>query len=496
MKNILPRHYFITIFLFAFLYFAQTNIFAKPAFQRYKNTGVNQNENIGSAIPISDESYILEANPAPVTSISINAGGEAFAASGGRQFLADQYYIGIDRMSSISSGDIVHTTDDVLYRSGRCSPRFNYSIPMLNGRVNVILHFAEIWYGVPGRGVGGIGKRQFNVDVEGVRKLTNFDIFAAAGGAMRAVQKSIPVTITDGVLNIDFLTGAADLPRVSAIEVIRTSLTLKPLADAFVRDGSYNATNFGTAANLELKYLAGELSTRRSSYLKFQLPPELINSARLRIYGHNHENNKDISVHAYGVDDDSWTENGISKSNAPAASTPSIGYAPVNDVYKYYEVNVTSYIKAQQQSGETTVTLLLAEPNNRNTRVVFNSRENMINPPQLIVQTPPVIKSNSRLNQAEIAEETENITIEESVLYPNPVKDKFTISVSMQHAGEVSFQLMNESGKGYEVPSIKNAGPGEKTEVDISGLSLNTGVYLLKIKSEAFTEVVKMLVVK
>lgn len=55
----------------------------------------------------------------------------------------------------------------------------------------------------------------------------------------RAVQKTISVEVTDGMLNIDFLSGAADLPRVSAIEVLNTSLTLKPVADAYTRGGIY-----------------------------------------------------------------------------------------------------------------------------------------------------------------------------------------------------------------------------------------------------------------
>ncbi|WP_161597201.1 CBM96 family carbohydrate-binding protein [Dyadobacter flavalbus] len=433
--------------------------------------------------------WIVKLAPEPLdkTSIRINAGGAAFTAFGERKFSADQYYQGIDRTSTVATGDILNTADDVLYRSGRCSPSFSYNIPVDNGKVNVILHFAEIWF-------KEAGERQFNVTMENSRKLTNFDIFSAAGGAMRAVQKSIPVTVTDGVLNIDFTSGAADLPRISAIEVIRTSSTLQPLADAYVRNGSYNATNLGFAPNLDVKSNAADLSSKRSSYLRFQLPQAAITSAKLRIYGHNHENSQDISVHAYGVDDDLWTENGIASSNAPAASTPSLGYVAVNSEYKYHEIDVTNYVKAQQQASETLVSLLLADPNNRNTRVVFNSKENSSYPPQLIVQTPPVVISNTRLSQQELLTETEVQEKQESAIYPNPVKDKFTVSLSMQHAGQISFELISQSGKSYAVPANKSASAGEKAEVNISGLTLSTGIYLLQIKSDAFTEVVKMLI--
>jgi hypothetical protein len=58
------------------------------------------------------------------------------------------------------------------------------------------------------------------VDVEGTRRLTNYDIFAKAGGAMRAVRHSLRVDVTDGTLNLFFSKGLADNPAVAAIEIV------------------------------------------------------------------------------------------------------------------------------------------------------------------------------------------------------------------------------------------------------------------------------------
>jgi hypothetical protein len=64
--------------------------------------------------------------PVPVTNAArINSGGVAFTASGNRQFVADTYFGGTDRTFSISGGDILNTTDDVLYRTERSAPSFN-----------------------------------------------------------------------------------------------------------------------------------------------------------------------------------------------------------------------------------------------------------------------------------------------------------------------------------------------------------------------------------
>ena len=441
-------------------------------------------------IPVVLKVISEEANN---TFVRINAGGDAYAASGGRQFRTDQYFAGIDRTSSVTSGDILNTTDDVLYRSGRCSPSFSYNIPVANGKVNVVLHFAEIWYGIPGKGAGGTGKRQFNVTIEGSRKLTNFDIFAAAGGAMRAVQKSIPVTITDGMLNIDFTSGAADLPRVSAIEVIRSSVTLKPIADAYI-DGDDNRINFGTAPNLDVKNVKNSYAGRRSSYLKFSLATApRVGTAKLRIYGNNHENSNEIYLHAYGMNDDSWTENGIIFDLAPQASTPRLSSVGVTNVAKYYELDVTSFIKAQQQTGDVLVSLLLTDSNFRNTRLVFNSRENAVNPPQLVIEPAPEMNAAARTSEEEVILVSEPEP-EQSSVYPNPAGKQFTVQVSSKHSESITLDLLNSLGQSYNITTVEKVKAGQKAEVNIAPFSLSTGIYMLKIHSEAATEVINIMV--
>jgi len=192
----------------------------------------------GSPIKSDEQQFTVRVNNTAAQALRINAGGSNFTASGSRQFIADTYYGGVNRTGSISSGDILNTTDDVMYRTERSAPSFNYSIPVQNGTVNVVLHFAETWWGVPGRGKGGAGKRSFHVEIEGSRKLTNYDIYAKAGGALRAIQETFPVTVTDGVLNLSFLSGAADMPKVSAIEVLPQTSSLSAATTSNLSAGS------------------------------------------------------------------------------------------------------------------------------------------------------------------------------------------------------------------------------------------------------------------
>lgn len=83
---------------------------------------------------------------------------------------------------------------------------------------------------------------------------------------------------------------------------------------------------------------------------------------------------------------------------------------------------------------------------------------------------------------------------QQSIIFQNPVKDQFTVSVSPEHSGPVYFELINAAGITRTVPEPKNARPGENAEVNIAAHSIDAGIYLLKIKSDALTELVKVLV--
>ena len=70
-------------------------------------------------------------------------------------------------------------------RYGSAHASFGYSIPVANGNYNVSLDFAETY-------VTAAGQRIFSVSINGTQVLTNFDIYAAAGGMNIAVQRTFP----------------------------------------------------------------------------------------------------------------------------------------------------------------------------------------------------------------------------------------------------------------------------------------------------------------
>ncbi|MGV3561360.1 malectin domain-containing carbohydrate-binding protein [Larkinella arboricola] len=165
---------------------------------------------------------VMGPAPASSESVRLNAGGAAFLASGSRQFAADTYVTG-GSTTTVGNVQIDNTADDALYQTERYGT-FSYNVPVSNGSYNVILHFAETYSKV----INGTISRKFHVDIEGQRKLTEYDILAKAGGAWKAVQETVGVTVNDGVLTVAFVPGSSQNPKVCAIEIVPTTVLASP----------------------------------------------------------------------------------------------------------------------------------------------------------------------------------------------------------------------------------------------------------------------------
>jgi len=154
------------------------------------------------------------------TSKCINAGGLQFVAGDGDIFLVDQNFSGsTSTYTNNTVADIAGTTDDLLFRTERnnVSGTMTYSIPVINGQYDVELFFAELFFGVTGGNTAQpfIGKRVFNVAIEGNAVLTNYDINADVGPATATI-KTFQTTVADGFLTIQF-TNVVNRAKVNGI---------------------------------------------------------------------------------------------------------------------------------------------------------------------------------------------------------------------------------------------------------------------------------------
>ena len=154
--------------------------------------------------------------------LRLNCGGDEIGY-GDTVFTEDNYFGG-DTMDFENADvmDVLETEMDNIYIKQRSTidelGSFEYTIPITNGTYILKLHFAEIFYGAPSGGVGTSNARVFNVEVEGMVLLQEFDIFVEAG-AVTAIIKEFEVNIEDEELNIR-ANASVGRPALAAIEVL------------------------------------------------------------------------------------------------------------------------------------------------------------------------------------------------------------------------------------------------------------------------------------
>ena len=150
--------------------------------------------------------------PPPPNTVRVNAGGESYTDSRGDSWSADCCYTGGRTFSTTTP--IAGTKDAALYQSQHWgSAPFSYTFSGLaKGAYRVTLGFAEI------AGLGP-GAREFNVAINGVRVLANFDVAAEVGEDV-ALNKSFVVRISGGRITVSFSLGAANNPIISAIQIV------------------------------------------------------------------------------------------------------------------------------------------------------------------------------------------------------------------------------------------------------------------------------------
>uniref|UniRef100_A0A1D1XML0 non-specific serine/threonine protein kinase n=1 Tax=Anthurium amnicola TaxID=1678845 RepID=A0A1D1XML0_9ARAE len=191
------------------------------------------------------------------TSLFLNCGGPRIVV-GGQEYDDDSSQIGTStfhadrsgRWAYSSTGDFIANEDanyivtntstlnmtyPDLYRDARLAPISlkYYGLCLLNGDYLVSLHFAEIMY-TADETYSSLGRRLFDVLIQGERVLKDFNIEDAAGGPGRAIVMNFTILVTSNTLEIHLYwagkgtnaipeRGGVYGPLISAISVTRTS---------------------------------------------------------------------------------------------------------------------------------------------------------------------------------------------------------------------------------------------------------------------------------
>ena len=171
------------------------------AVSTYTFTNVTANKTIAASFAAATTTV------APKLVYAANAGGAQYTDASGVVYRADAYYTGGN--AGTTGVAINNTSDDLLYQAERWGAS-TYNIPLANGNYNLTLKFSENYW-------SATGKRVFDVAVNGVTRIYNLDIFAKAG-KNTAYDVVLPVTVSNGTLNIRFI-NKIDNAKISAFKI-------------------------------------------------------------------------------------------------------------------------------------------------------------------------------------------------------------------------------------------------------------------------------------
>jgi hypothetical protein len=196
--------------------------------------------------PAGEEGTSTQASDTAATTIRINSGASStttpYVDAQGHVWEDDVDY---DVGSVVTwTGTVKNTADPTLYLTEHLASRitypsgFHYALTVPNGPYNVTLKFAENY-----SAISAPGERQFNVTINGTKVLSNFDVYAEAGGRGIAVDRTFPTTTTNGLITIQFSPGASNDPMVDAVEVESATGYEGCFTDTSTRDLPYMAAS-------------------------------------------------------------------------------------------------------------------------------------------------------------------------------------------------------------------------------------------------------------
>lgn len=190
--------------------------------------GVSVQASSGSPVLTDSTSFTLSVapfvpEPLPLEEININAGGPALSGDPGFQ-RDDEFQngVGLDFSTGAnidtSDSSIPDGTPDRLFntvafdRAGGAELEFDIATEHTGIAYEVTLYFVEI-YGPTAK----TGARVFDVSIDGVLVLDNFDVFAAAGAQNRGIARTFEI-VSDGNVDIDF-GHVTENPAIAGISV-------------------------------------------------------------------------------------------------------------------------------------------------------------------------------------------------------------------------------------------------------------------------------------
>jgi len=268
--------------------------------------------------------------------------------------------------------------------------------------------------------------------------------------------------------------------------------TLNPVADSYIRNGSYAAINYGTSTVLNSQRNSTSGLTQ-FIFLKFKITsfPANVTSAVLRLYGSmSSTSNYSALVEAHKVIGNNWQESTITWNNRPAVKAAVITSESVSGTTpQYYEWDLTQHVIDAKVNGSKYISLRLNNSGNTSNAAVFNSKEAAANKPQLVVIAGSILREPEQLSLElmEYSKSENDFGIE---IYPNPASN--IVNISMPHQEQMVYvELYNSKS------SLLNGKPYSLTDnLRINVENLPGGMYFIRLYNDTMSEWRKIIISK
>jgi|GEM_PF-1331004 len=265
--------------------------------------------------------------------------------------------------------------------------------------------------------------------------------------------------------------------------VYTTTTTSEPLADSYVRSGTYANTNYGTSSMLQVRKSANTTNNDEQIYLRFSLANigTSIGNAKLRLYGNmNLSSPPSVDVTVRNLNNSTWQESSLTYSNKPAPQSAIYGTKTISGTTaQYYEWDLTSLVQLRKNAGATSISLVLrCSVKVSGNFAKFNSKESVSNRPQLVITSSNAIAPPEIDNQKLTEEIFENkLNDEDFTIYPNPAGDQITLKVASELENTL-IKIIDLNGKVFRKEFVKTGDNIISTE------NLSNGIYILSIESK------------
>ncbi len=199
-------------------------------------------------------------------------------------------------------------------------------------------------------------------------------ITSSSGVTVTQLTPTIKMTVdVVGAKGADFSV-KFDLDVTSGI----TSEIVSASADAYIRDGDYSQTNFGSDNKLMVKSINENEGYKRVAYIKFDLSDlgdGTTNKATLRCYVSETNTDPSREITLYGNEDTTWTESGITWENAPTADTEIEAFDVSNISDIWYEIDVTDYVVDHEDDASLSFAFINEDVASAKGNIAFASKE-------------------------------------------------------------------------------------------------------------------------